>query len=123
MRMIRQRQGSHDLLHPADAIQLDDMAGRGELDAQLRWLHHMFFLDEESAREACRLATAAGWNQDWLSAQPDPYPGWVLRAGRDVVLTSEVVQAARDFFEDLCERTGGTYAGWDVRRVPKHALS
>lgn len=123
MKMIKQRRGAHDTLHPADAIQLEDMAGRGELTSKLRWVHHMFFLDEGSAREACRRVLGAGWNQEWLSAQPAPYPGWVLRASRDVVISQEAVTEAREFFEGTCEELSGTYAGWDVRRVPKHALT
>jgi hypothetical protein len=122
MRMIRQRRGDHDdMTHPADVIQLGDLEGRGELNTQLRYLHHMYFTDEGTAREASIRAIAAGWTQDWLSRQPEPYPGWVFRAGRDVVMTRETVSLARTFFERLCDELGGTYAGWDVRRTPRHS--
>jgi hypothetical protein len=123
MKMFRQRQSPDAITHPGDEILLQQMAGRGELNTQLRWLHHMYFANEGAAQEASRRVVAAGWTVDWMSAQPAPFPGWVLRAGRDVVVTREEVHAARSFFEALTHQTSGSYAGWDVRRVPKHALS
>ncbi|MEP6817660.1 MAG: ribonuclease E inhibitor RraB [Marmoricola sp.] len=124
MKMIRQRRREgQDGIHPGDEILLQGMAGRGELKTQFRWLHHMYFANEGAAQEASRRVTAAGWTIDWMSAQPAPFPGWVLRAGRDVVITRAEVQHARTFFETLARDTSGSYAGWDVGRVPKHALS
>ena len=123
MKMIKQRTSREPSLHPADAVQIEDMAGRGELDTRLHWLHHLFFDDEASAREASRLMVAAGWNQDWLAPQPAPYPGWVVRAGRDVVISHEEVSVAREFFEGLSDHFGGSYGGWDVRRVSWLAMN
>ncbi len=124
MKMIRQRRGEgQGTIHPGDEILLQQMAGRGELKSPLRWLHHMYFANESAAREAARRVNAAGWTIDWMSAQPAPFPGWVLRAGRDVVVTRDEVVKARGFFETLARDTSGSYAGWDVRRVPKHALA
>ena len=121
MKLMKQRMQSHDV-HPADAIQLDAMVNRGEQDAVVRWVHHLYFGDETTARQACVEVEQAGWAEDWLSAQPEPYPGWMMRASRDVVVTRDEVRTARHFFESVASRHGGTYGGWDVRRVPKHAL-
>lgn len=123
MKIIRQRQNPDVMVHPGDEILLQQMASRGEQAMPLRWLHHMTFVTEGAAQEASRRVTAAGWSIDWMSAQPAPFPGWVLRAGRDVVVTRRQVLEARRFFEALASDTSGSYAGWDVRRVPKHALS
>ncbi len=122
MKMIRQRRANQDSIHPGDEILLQQIAGRGESQTRLRWLHHMYFANEVAAREAARRVVAGGWSVDWMSAQPAPFPGWVLRAGRDVVVTRAEVAGARSFFETLAHDTSGSYAGWDVRRVPKHAL-
>lgn len=122
MKMIRQRRATQETFHPADQILLRQIASRGEAKRTLRWLHHMYFANEAAAREAARRVSAAGWAIDWMSAQPAPFPGWVLRAGRDAVLTRAEVAAARRFFETLARDTSGSYAGWDVRPVPKHAL-
>jgi Regulator of ribonuclease activity B len=123
MKMFRQRQSPDVVIHPGDEILLQQMAARGELNTQLRWLHHMYFANEAAAQEASRRVATAGWTIDWMSAQPAPFPGWVLRAGRDVVVTRTEAQQARKFFETLAHDTSGSYAGWDVRRVPKHALA
>ncbi|WP_158604443.1 ribonuclease E inhibitor RraB [Nocardioides mangrovicus] len=121
MRLMKQRSQTRDV-HPADAIQLEAMANRGEQDTRVRWVHHLYFADEATARQATEQIEAAGWAEEWLSAQPEPYPGWMMRASRDVVVTAAEVVEARAFFEGVAQRHGGTYGGWDVRRVPKHAL-
>lgn len=123
MKMISQRRAHHDNAHPADALQLDEMATRGELHAGVCWVHHLHFADEASARVTRRRVLAAGWAQDWLAARPAPHPGWVLRVVREVVLSQDEVNEARDFFETVCGSVGGSYAGWEVRRRPSHALN
>lgn len=123
MKMFRQRQSPDPIIHPGDEILLQQMAERGELGTPLRWLHHIYFANEVAAQEAARRVVAAGWTIDWMSAQPAPFPGWVLRAGRDVLVTRSEIMDARSFFETLAHDTSGSYAGWDVRRVPKHALN
>jgi hypothetical protein len=107
--------------HPADAIMLQAMAARGELGSETRWVHHLFFRDKATALEAAERAEAAGWSIDWLDAQPEPFVGWVMRAGRNTVIDAESVSIARDFFEGVAGATHGKYDGWDVRPVPKHS--
>ena len=69
--------------HPADAIVLQAMAGRGELGREARFVHHLFFRDQETAMDAAERAEAQGWSIDWLDAQPEPFVGWDRRrAGR-----------------------------------------
>ena len=57
--------------HPADAIVLQAMAGRGELGREARFVHHLFFRDQETAMDAAERAEAQGWSIDWLDAH-DP---------------------------------------------------
>ncbi len=121
--MISQRRAHHDNAHPADALQLDAIAARGDLHARVRWVHHLHFADEASARLASRRVLAAGWAQDWLSARPAPQRGWVLRVVREVVISQDEVNGARSFFEALCASAGGSYAGWEVHRRPSHAVN
>ena len=107
--------------HPADAIMLQAMAGRGELGAEARFVHHLFFRDQETAMDAAERAEAQGWSIDWLDAQPEPFVGWVLRPARNTVIDAELVADARVFFEQIAAATHGKYDGWDVRPVPKHS--
>ncbi len=84
--------------HPADAIVLQAMAGRGELGREARFVHHLFFRDQETAMDAAERAEAQGWSIDWLDAQPEPFVGWVMRPARNVVIDAEQVADARHFF-------------------------
>lgn len=124
MKIFRQRAGSDADMHPDDELLLAAMADRGELNTlSFRWVHHLYFPDQACAQEARRQISAASWTIDWISAQPAPFPGWVLRASRDTVVTRTEARAARRFFEALAADTLGSYAGWDVRKVPRHALT
>ena len=107
--------------HPADAIMLQAMAGRGELGREARFVHHLFFRDQTTAMEAAERAEAQGWSIDWLDAQPEPFVGWVMRPARNAVIDAELVADARAFFEQVANATHGKYDGWDVRPVPKHS--
>jgi hypothetical protein len=107
--------------HPADAIMLQAMAGRGELGQEARFVHHLFFRDQTTAMEAAERAEAQGWSIDWLDAQPEPFVGWVMRPARNTVIDAEQVADARAFFEQVASATHGKYDGWDVRPVPKHS--
>ena len=109
------------LSHPADAIVLQAMTARGELGREVRFVHHLFFRDQETAMDAAERAEARGWSIDWLDPQPEPFVGWVMRPARDTVIDAQQVADARDFFEQVASATGGKYDGWDVRPPPKHS--
>ena len=93
--------------HPADAIVLQAMAGRGELCR--RGFADRMVLSQDAA---CYI--------DWLDPQPEPFVGWVMRPARNMVIDAEQVADAREFFEQVAAATHGKYDGWDVR-PPKHS--
>ena len=69
--------------HPADAIMLQAMAGRGELGSEARWVHHLFFRDKATALEAAERAEAVSIARDFFEgvagATHGKYDGWDVR--------------------------------------------
>ncbi|QWW20083.1 ribonuclease E inhibitor RraB [Schaalia sp. 19OD2882] len=96
---------------------LESQAG-ADLSLARDWIHYSYFPDETSARAALAECEAAGWtcvNDVW---QTDDGAWSVSVARLDTPVNHSTVPKARVFFEELTERLGGEYDGWECAVEP-----
>ena len=75
-------------------------------------LHYLYFPEESTAGE-CSKELTDRWTVDVRPAAEGPE--WLVLATRaGLVLTPQEVQSARNTFEAVTARFGGTYDGWEA---------
>lgn len=80
--------------------------------------HYSYYATEEGARAALAEAKAAGWTP--ISADEEVYQLdgeslWSMSVTRnDMPTNTQTIPGYRAFFEDLANRYGGEYDGWEA---------
>lgn len=80
--------------------------------------HYSYYTSEEGARAALAEAKAAGWtpvNADEEVYQLEGESLWSMSVTRcDMPTNAQTIPGYRAFFEDLANRHGGEYDGWEA---------
>jgi hypothetical protein len=103
-------------LTPEDREKLEQARTLGALDTE-RPLAVLFSFpfDREGALSAMHELEQMGWPDPGLDEELDGDDLWhVWGHGRRMPLTVETVERLRAEMENLAERLGGTFDGWDV---------
>jgi hypothetical protein len=78
-------------------------------------LHFLYFTDQTAAVAASEEAGVRGFETDVREPSPPEIEEWSLVCEQHgVVLDPPTVRDQGDFFDDLAERHGGAYDGWEA---------
>ena len=102
----------------ADALALRQLQGRGADLALARHVVHFLYFDEEgNARAAVGAVETGGWNVE-LDPPGEVVTVWTVRADGNRVLNPGTVESFRSWFEQVADRHGGEYDGWEAAQKP-----
>ena len=74
--------------------------------------HYLYFETAKVAREVASQLQASGYStEDRLGADGE---NWLVLAKQKCVPTDAYVEQTRLFFEEIAERRGGEYDGWEA---------
>ena len=82
-------------------------------------LYYVYFSSRDGAGDAAKEGRAAGYTCEVRDPLPE-YPGqWLLLCERsDSVLDPDGVIAADNLFQDIADRLGGDFDGWEAAAQP-----
>ena len=98
-----------------DLLVLDQLMKTGaDLTASRHVIYYSYAPSEDVAQVMGREAETGGWTAEVREPLPN-FPGkWSVICERHAVTTPDFVREADDFFQDLADRHGAEYDGWEA---------
>ncbi len=99
-----------------DLLVLEQLVKAGaDVHAPRHVVYYLYFRGTEAARAAADEASSRGFDTEVREPHPEDPDMWALICERhDYVLDLDTVRMNTDEFEDLAERHGGDYDGWEA---------
>ena len=98
-----------------DLLVLDQLAKNGaDLTASRHVIYYSYAPSEEVARAMGREAESAGWSAQVSEPLPNAPDQWSVICETYSVTTPDFVRETDDFFQDLADRHGAEYDGWEA---------
>jgi hypothetical protein len=102
----------------ADRLALRQLAMRGaNLSKPRHVIHFLLFADEADARTAEKEIGEGSWSTR-IEPPTEMLAEWSLRVDGERVVGAETIAAFRAQFEQVAERHGGEYDGWEASAKP-----
>ncbi len=125
MRLFRRKRDDEpvdpDERSPQLGLRYKDLAVLGQLTdagADLSQSRHVVYYSyaptEETARSMADEAEAKGFTTDVRTPLPEYPHQWSVIAETHTVCSPEFVRQSDDFFQELADRLGGEYDGWEA---------
>ena len=98
-----------------DLMVLDQLMKSGaDLTASRHVIYYSYAPSKEAAQAMESEAAEVGWKAEVREPLPD-FPGqWGVVCDRDAVTSPDFVREADDFFQELADRHGAEYDGWEA---------
>lgn len=98
-----------------DLMLLDQLMKSGaDLTATRHVIYYSYTPSKEVAQAMEGEAAAAGWRAEVREPLPDFPDQWGVVCERHAVTSPDFVREADDFFQDLADRHGAEYDGWEA---------
>jgi Regulator of ribonuclease activity B len=98
-----------------DLMVLDQLMKSGaDLTATRHVIYHSYAPSKEVAQAMEGEAAEAGWRAEVREPLPDFPDQWGVVCERHAVTSPDFVREADDFFQDLADRYGAEYDGWEA---------
>jgi hypothetical protein len=114
--VARPDDSAHRHLTPTDREYLDIVRSHGALDTERPiTVTFSFIFNRQGAFAACDELGSLGWPRVGSDEEVDGDDCWhAYGIGRRLVLSEDSIARLREEMEDLAERHGGTFDGWDL---------
>lgn len=98
-----------------DLMVLDQLMKTGaDLTASRHVIYYSYAPSEDVAQAMGREAETAGWTADVREPLPTLPGHWSVVCETHAVTSPDFVREADDFFQDLADRHGAEYDGWEA---------